>query len=388
MPFFRNRTINLLNLHYVIHAMAVSGGGAFYAVYLLKAGVPVPGVLIALALILLGRLMIRPLIVPYAIRFGLRSTIVAGTMVSALQYPLVAEVHGPGRALALLIAVSAAGETFYWTAYHAYFAALGDDALRGHQIGVREAMATLATIASPLVAAWLLVAFGPRAAFGATGIIRFCAALPLLWAPDVNVSPQALGIYKASALSFLLFVADGWMAACCVTVWQIALFLSLRESVVGYGGAMAFAGLASAVAALTLGRHIDTGHGRRAIWYATGTVAVIIALRAAATGHPPLAVLANALGAFGASLYIPTVMTPVYTMAKGSPCALRFHTATEGGWDIGGAAALSTGALATWFGAPLPAVILLALTGVAATATLLRRYYARRAPRVAAAASA
>jgi hypothetical protein len=387
MPFFRNRTINLLNLHYVIQAVAVSGGGAFYAVYLLKAGVPIPGVLIALALILLGRLVIRPVVVPYAIRFGLRSTIISGTVMSALQYPLVAEVHGPGPVLAILIAVSAVGETFYWTAYHAYFATLGDDALRGHQIGVREAMATLAAIASPLVAAWLLVAFGPRAAFGPTGIIRFCAALPLLWAPDVSVPPHAPGSYKATALGFLLFIADGWIAACSVMIWQIALFLSLRESVVGYGGAMAFAALASAVAALTLGRHIDTGHGRRAIWYATGTVALIIALRAAATGHPSLAVLANALGAFGASLYIPTMMTPVYTMAKGSPCVLRFHTATEAGWDIGGAAALSAGALATWFGAPLPAVILLALAGVAATAALLRRYYAGRAPGVAAASA-
>ena len=40
MAFFRNSTVNLLNLHYGVHALALSGGGAFFAVFLLRAGVP------------------------------------------------------------------------------------------------------------------------------------------------------------------------------------------------------------------------------------------------------------------------------------------------------------------------------------------------------------
>ena len=40
MAFFRNDTVNLLNLHYGIHALAMTGGGAFFAAYLLRAGVP------------------------------------------------------------------------------------------------------------------------------------------------------------------------------------------------------------------------------------------------------------------------------------------------------------------------------------------------------------
>ena len=31
MAFFRNSTVNLLNLHYGVHALAISGGGAFFA---------------------------------------------------------------------------------------------------------------------------------------------------------------------------------------------------------------------------------------------------------------------------------------------------------------------------------------------------------------------
>jgi DHA1 family inner membrane transport protein len=67
-------------------------------------------------------------------------------------------------------------------------------------------------------------------------------------------------------------------------VWQSALFVSLRESFLAYGGALAFAAVVGATGGLTLGRHIDAGHGKRAVWFALGTFALMIALRAIATG--------------------------------------------------------------------------------------------------------
>jgi len=373
MAFFRNRTVNLLNLHYGIHAVALSGGGAFYAVYLLKSGLSVPGVFVSLSLILLARLVIRPIVIRLAVRWGLRAMVVLGTLASALQYPLVSEVRGVGAVLAALIAVAAVGDTVYWTTYHAYFAALGDDEHRGHQIGAREALAAVVGIASPLLTGWMLVVLGPRAAFGMTALIAGLAALPILWAPRIAVRPQVPAAFRAALPGALLFMADGWIAAGFWMVWQIALFVSLGESFVAYGGALALAALVGAVAGLTLGRHIDAGHGPRAVWYALGAMASIILLRADAVGHPAIAVLANAIGALGMCLYIPTLMTPVYTLAKRSPCPLRFHVLTEGGWDIGGASGLLAAAIATRLGAQLAAGILLSLAGVAAGAVMLRR---------------
>jgi MFS transporter, DHA1 family, inner membrane transport protein len=375
VAFFRNSSINLLNLHYGIHCIALTGGAAFFAIYLLKSGVPVPGVFVSLALILLGRLVVRPIVIGLAARWGLRVMVIAGTVLSAFQYLFLAEVHGVGIALAALIAMSAVGDTVYWSTYHAYFAALGDNDLRGQQVGVREAIAAVVGIASPLLTGWMLVAFGPRLAFGATSCIAALAALPLLWTPNVKVARQVPGAFRAAVPGMLLFVADGWVAAGYVFVWQIALFLSLDEGFLAYGGALAFAALVGAIGGLTLGRHIDAGRGKQAVWYAFGTFALIVALRAVATGNATIAVVANALGAFGECLYIPTLMTAVYTMAKRSPCTLRFHVATEGGWDVGGAMGLLAVALATGLGVGLWASILQSLAGVAAITIMLRRYY-------------
>ena len=141
MAYFRNNTVNLLNLHYGIHSLALSGGGAFFAVFLLKSGVPAPAVLASLAAILLGPLAIRPSVLVLAKRFGLKPLVIAGTIATGLQYPLLAEVQGVGTALFVLCAFSAVSDTFYWTTYHAYFASLGDTEHRGHQISAREAVA-------------------------------------------------------------------------------------------------------------------------------------------------------------------------------------------------------------------------------------------------------
>jgi MFS transporter, DHA1 family, inner membrane transport protein len=376
VAFFRNSAVNLLNLHYGLHCITLYGGGAFFLVYLLKVGLSVPRVLVLLALILVGRFAVRPLVIPLAARWGLRAMLIAGTLISALQYSIVAEVHGIGVVLLALIAVAAVGDMLYWTTYHAYFAALGDNELRGHQIGVREAIAAVVGIISPIIAGWILVAFGPRAAFGATSIITALAALPLLGISKVCTMRRVPGVLKAALPGTLMFMADGWLAVGFWFAWQLALFLSLGESFLAYSGALAFAALVGAIGGLTLGRHIDAGYGSRAVWLAVFAIGSIVVLRAIATGHPALAVLANALGALGACLYIPTVMTAVYTMAKQSPCTLRFHVATEGGWDAGGASGLLVAATATEFGLPLSESILLSLAGLAAIAILLRRYYA------------
>ena len=181
MAFFRNSAVNLLNLHYGIHCITLYGGGAFFLIYLLQAGLSVPGVLVSLALILVGRFAIRPIVIALAARFGLRAMVIAGTLLSALQYPLLAEVHGVGAVLVGLIAVAAVGDMLYWTAYHAYFAALGDNEFRGHQVGVREAIAAVVGIVSPLLTGWLLVAFGPRVAFGITSVMTDLAISGRLW---------------------------------------------------------------------------------------------------------------------------------------------------------------------------------------------------------------
>lgn len=376
MAYFRNNTVNLLNLHFGIHAITIYGAGAFFYVYLLKSGVPLPLVFLSLAAILAGRFVIRPMVVPLAVRYGVRPLVIVGTILTAVQFPLLAAVEGVGTPLVVFCVVASIGDTLYWTTYHAYFAALGDHEHRGHQLGVREAVGAIVGIVSPLATAWVLVNWGAAVAFGASTAIQILAVFPLLYTPNVRVAAEVPGAFKAALPGVLLFLCDGWMTISYVIAWQIALFLALGEDFTAYGGALALAALVGAVSGLVLGRHIDAGHGRRAVWIAFIVLALTILFRAAVTGHAALAIAANALGALVACLYMPTFMTAVYNLAKASPCPLRFHVATEGGWDAGSASACLVIAFLIGLGLPLAAGIALSLIGAVASFILLRRYYA------------
>ncbi|HVV93968.1 MAG TPA: MFS transporter [Hyphomicrobiales bacterium] len=378
MAFFRNSVVNLLNLHYGIFAVVMNGGGVFACAYLLSVGVSPAAVLASMAAVLLLRFVIRPAIVPLAVRLGLKPLVVAGTVLLAAQFPIIAEVHGVGVMLAVLIGVAALGDTVYWSTYHAYFAALGDQEHRGQQIGARQAIVAAVGVVAPLLTGWILVGFGPRAAFGASGIATLLAAVPLIWTPAVPVVPRAPGAFRAAAGGIRIFLTDGWMGAGLGFVWQIALFLSLKESFLDFGGAMALAASAAAAAGLVVGRRIDAGGGGRAVPVAAAGLAALMVLRAAAADHAALAVAANALASLGSCLYVPVEMTALYNMAKRSPCPLRFQVAAEGAWDVGGGSAALVAAAMLWCGVPISVVLLLPLIGLAAGAVVLRRYYAEQ----------
>ncbi|HUO11653.1 MAG TPA: MFS transporter, partial [Caulobacteraceae bacterium] len=269
MAFFRNDAVNRLNLHFAIHALALSGGGAFFGAYLLRAGTPAPAVLAALALVNLGRFTLRPFVLAPARRWGLKPLVIAGTLLCAAQYPVLAGVHGVGWRLLAFCAVSAFGDTVYWTAYHAYYASLGDAEHRGHQVGARQALVAIVGIVAPLLTGWALAALGPRVAFYATSVVVLTAALPILGAPNVRIADAAPAAFRAALRGVRIFACDGWCYGAFI-VWQIALFLSLGESFAGYGFAVALAALVGAVCGLMLGRFIDLGHGPRAAWVVGG----------------------------------------------------------------------------------------------------------------------
>lgn len=375
MAYLKNGAVNLLNLHYGLHALAMNGAGVFWAVYLLKAGVPTPAVFGSLGLLLGARFLFRPAILLIAPRVGMRGLVAFGTIFGSLSYVLLPQVHGVDLALLTLCVVGAIGDSFYWTSYHAYFASLGDAEHRGKQISAREALAALTGIVGPLLVGWTLVTLGPQIAFGAAAVVQAVSALPFLWTPGVAVKPAAPNAFRTALPSMLIFASDGWIYACSGYAWQIALFLTLGESFTAFGGALALSALVGAISGLVLGKYIDAGRGVRAVWLAYGSFAALILLRAISVDMVALAVISNALGALIACLYVPTIMTAVYNQAKRSPCPLRFHVATEGGWDIGGASGCVAAATLSALGASLSTTILLALAGIALGHFLLYRYY-------------
>jgi MFS transporter, DHA1 family, inner membrane transport protein len=378
MFFFSNADINRLAVHHALHQLGFSIAGAFISAFLLRAGLPPAEVFLAFAGILGLRFALRPLVLAVVPILGARRTLVLGTLLFAFQYLPLARVEGVGPALFLWIVVAALGEVFYWTCYHAFFAALGDRAARGRQLGVRQALLALANIAGPAAGGAMLAAFGPWAAFGTAAAVTAAAVIPLRGVAAPAVLRQApAGAFRAARIGMILFMSDGWIVVSSAVAWDMAAFRTLASRYDAFGGVLALAALAGAVGSLVLGRFIDQGHARRAVLVNAAGLAAVVLLKALCAASPPLVLVAVSVAAAFGGFYIPVLMTAVYNAAKASPCPLRFHFAAEGGWDCGGAAACLAAAAILSAGATLPAVLLLALPAIPIQALLLWRRHAR-----------
>jgi hypothetical protein len=379
MTLFSNRDLNRLAAHSTLEQLSWGISSAFSAVFLLQQGLPPAAIFLCLGAIIALRFALRPAVLLAVRAIGLRSTLIVGTFLYGVQSPLLAPVHGRDVALVLYCVVTALAQAFYWTCYHAMFAAIGDAGSRGRQVGWRQLLVGIAGIVGPAMGGILLTVAGPWAAFGAAGAIELAAVVPLIGMIEPPIAlvapPGAFAFYKRG---ILLLGSDGWIFNISAWAWSLIMFQALAARYDVFGGVLAAAALAGALSGLVLGRFIDMGHARRATWANAVTLAGTLVAKAIC-GTDPIAVLAVAIGttALG-GLYVPSLMTAIYNEAKASPCPLRFHYAAEIGWDIGGTLACLVAAALCAYGASLQAVIVLALPMVAFQAYVLDASYAAR----------
>jgi len=367
-----------VGLHVAIQQLAENAGGLFLLVFLVKSGVPAPVGLLFMGLICGCRFSLRPAVLPVARHLGVRGVLIAGTLLEALTYPILAQVHGLDGWLVGFAATSSVGGVLYWTAFNAYVASVGDPEVRGSQTAVLAGLATGASIAAPVAAGWALARTGPQLTFGVIAILQAAAALPLLGGPQVRVRAEPL-LHPGEALfAATIRGADGWLCVFYIYVWQLGFFLTVGGSFAAYGAAMGLAALVGVGAAIGLGRRIDLGKGRSSVALVYACNAALIALRTFSLGQPWLAFLANTLGPLEATLRQPVISAPIYDMAKASNCPLRFSIATEGGWDVGSGAACLAAAALLAAGRSLNLAIMTGVLGAAASSALLWRRYSKR----------
>ena len=267
MTFFLNRDLNHLVVHATLHSLAWCFCGLFSAVFLLRVGLSLSAIFLASAAILVLRLALRPLVLIVALAIGLRFTLMLGTLLFAFQFPMLAFVHDVGWALGLFCVVAALGQVFYWTTFHAYYAALGDAETRGSQIGEREALGALAGIVGPAAGGVMLAEFGPCPAFLAAFAVEIVALAPLCFVSEPPVARRAPGsLYGSAKTGIWLFFSDGWIVSSSTTAWSIVMFRAAGTRYDTFGGLLAAAALAGALSGVLLGCFIDRGHALRLTW--------------------------------------------------------------------------------------------------------------------------
>lgn len=366
-----------ITLHAAWQSFAENTGGLFMTAFLVRQGVSQPLALVAFAALVMTRFAMRALVLPLAVRHGLKRVLVIGIAFRALGYALLGAVHRADGWMLAYVLTMGFGSVLYWTAWHGYNAAIAEGGSRGRQVSLQQAATAAVAIIAPILGGVIHETMGPIAGFMLIAAIQLGAAWPLIAAPDAHVLPEAVADPAVLSLARPLYAAEGLHSGAVNVVWNLALFVSLGEHFGAFGGAMALAGASAAGASLLIGHRIDAGHGRAMVPIAYGSAGLAVLAKAASWHHPIAAVAATALGALVTPITQVTLLPPLYAMARQSACPLRFAMATEAGWDLGCTAAVLIAAAALALGASFTGPILAGLAGVALVTLNLARWYAR-----------
>ena len=371
--------LRAITVHSALQSFAENIGGLFMTAFLVAQGVSQPLALAAFAALVMTRFAMRAIVLPLAVGRGLKRVVVLGIVIRAAGYVLLGFVtRADGWMLAYVLAMGL-GSVLYWTAWHAYNAAIAQGATRGRQVSLQQAATAGVAIVAPVIGGLIHDRMGPVAGFALIAAIQLAAAWPLLRAPDVRVAAQATVDRALIRFARPLYCAEGLHSGAVNVVWNLALFVSLGERFGAFGGTLALSGACAAGASLLVGRRIDAGQGRAMVPLAYGCAGLAVLAKAIAWRHPVAAVAATALGAVVTPITQVALLAPLYAMARRSACPLRFAMAPEAGWDLGCALAcmLAAGALALGTSYTWP--ILAGLAGVATVTVMLARWYARPA---------
>ena len=368
--------LGAVTIHSGLQSLAENTGGLFMTAFLVRQGVSQPLALAAFAALVMTRYAMRPIVLPLAIALGLRGVVLIGITVRAAGYVLLGFVtRADGWMLAYVLAMGF-GSVLYWTAWHAYNAAIADHGTRGQQVSLQQAASAGVAIVAPVLGGLIHDRMGAVAGFALIAGIQLAAAWPLLFAPDVRVAAQIKVDRAVIRFARPLYCAEGLHSGAVNVVWNLALFVSLGERFGAFGGTMALSGACAAGASLLIGRRIDAGHGRAMVPLAYGCAALAVLVKVIAWRHPVAAIAATALGAVVTPITQVALLAPLYVMARRSACPLRFAMATEAGWDLGCALACMLAAAALALGASFAWPILSGLIGVAIVTMMLSRWYA------------
>ncbi|MBM3609528.1 MAG: MFS transporter, partial [Alphaproteobacteria bacterium] len=224
MRFFTNDDTRRLQIHSAFHSLAIHMAAIFSAAYLLKSGLTPSQVFLTFAGIYAVRIVVRPLMIAIAPAVGLKALLIAGSFLIALSYAAISIVDGFNWKLVVYAAFAGLANMVYWTAFHPAFAAAGESHDRGRQVGARQSLSALASIAGPVLSGALLTIAGPWAAFGFACLALLAGIVPLFAIADTPVARVAPpGAWRAALPACGLFAADGFVWTGAGVAWHITL---------------------------------------------------------------------------------------------------------------------------------------------------------------------
>jgi MFS family permease len=378
MDFFKNRQINLLNLHTILERFGASVVQVFGMVFLYKQGIELHIILFMWAGVYAIRFLVRPFSF-YCIqkKIGLKKSLILGTITFAGVFPILAQIDGFGIWFFIFIVYWAISDTFYWLPFHAYYAAMGEVEHRGKHVGIREGATMIVNSIAPITGGFLIAHVGFWSAYLLATVVMILAIIPVLLTKNVSPGPD-MSFKKAKKeldrRGLWLLFGDGIFYNFSGALWPIVLFLLVKDIVL-VGGIFTIQMIVTAGVTVFLGQTIDKGRGARVV-NITFLLAALVVLGRGLYVYDVKSILTfEFFSALMACFYAASLYSANYNISKKSQNTQWYQFFGESGWDIGAFIAFMVAGFWSMGGLPLRYVMPFALIGMLIIWKVLSPYY-------------
>ena len=376
LVMFKNKNINLLNLHTGLQRFSNSIFDVFGAIYLLQLGISFPVVALVWAASFVLRMFLRPLSLLMAQKIGLKRATIFGTIIGAGLFLVLAQVNGLTIWLYIFIVFLALYDITYWLPYHSYYAAVGNYKDRGKHVGVRGAFVTLFRAAAPIVGAVLISKFGFWSLYLVAMISMLVSVIPILFASDYRQDTSMnfkRALRSIDKRGFLIQIGDGIVYNAHGFMWIIVLFF-LTKNIISFGWLIGFEVLLTAVLFLVLGDMIDKGKGRKILSIGIILFSLVILGRTFFVYTINAVIISQIAFAVAVVFYRSIFQTSFYNLAKKTKNTLWFNFFGEMGWDIGALIILVLSAVLVSLGLEIRYIMPFAIVGLFVIQKVLSSY--------------
>lgn len=261
----------------VVRHLAMSMINIFVPIYLFELGYTIPFILLFYATKSGFHALFSHISAKLSFKTGIRKTVLLSTPLLIAFYIILSQNLGPDFTL-VAAALLGMSDAFYWIPFHIYFVKASDYKNRGKEVGVYDALVSIATFVGPLLGVVLFGLYGFSTVFVVVGFMIFASVVPLFFTENTKPKERySLGKFNTNLM--LASIGNGMRVSIEEAIWPIFVFLVLGSAAI-FGYLAAFGMLVSLIVIVIASLLADKHKKRKMLAAASVSESVLWVVRA------------------------------------------------------------------------------------------------------------
>ena len=226
--FFKNRELNEMYVSISIRSFALALIGVFIPIYFYTKGYSLTAIFLFYIIQSLSHITFSIPAAKISSRYGIKHSMLFSVPFLILFFFLLYSLDTFNWPLPVLSIFAGLSTALFWIPYHIDFAKFTDRKNRGKQIGFSGIVASLFSIAGPILGAVLLTLVGFKMLFITVSALLFVSIIPLFFSKEVHqpVGFSLRGFFEGQrARDVVSFLGHGIESKMSAIVWPLFVFI-------------------------------------------------------------------------------------------------------------------------------------------------------------------